>query len=88
MCILACHGDKSWRHQSGSFSVPLSPVLWISSFFLFLGEIDAIREIGLGCPGIGESLALGPLAQLLEPKASVFHFQLIVINYQVEMLFQ
>jgi len=47
---------------------------------LFLGEIDAIREIGLGCPGIGESLALGPLAQLLEPKASVFHFQLIVIK--------
>ena len=49
-------------------------------FFLFLGGIDAIREIGLGCPGVGERLALGPLAQLLEPKASVFHFQLIVIK--------
>ena len=80
MCILACHGDKSCRHQSGSFSVPLSPVLWILCFFLFLGGIDAIREIGLGCPGVGERLALGPLAQLLEPKASVFHFQLIVIK--------
>lgn len=81
--MVTSHGDTKVAHflcRCPQFCGSLVFFCWA------LGGIDAIREIGLGCPGIGESLALGPLAQLLGAKS--ISLPLSTYSHQVEMLFQ
>lgn len=86
VCILACHGDKSWRHQSGSFSVPLSPVLWILCFFFVFGWDWCHSWNWLRLSWYWWTPGPGSFGSVIGAKS--ISFPLSTYSHQVEMLFQ